>query len=63
MHFYKGGLKIGKKIIYGCDKLKTIYFEGTMEQWLSIKKADNWDEGSSNYTIICTDGSLEKDLS
>ena len=56
-------MKIGKKIIYGCDKLETIYFEGTMEQWLSIKKDDNWDEGSPNYTIICTDGSLEKGFS
>lgn len=54
-------LKIGKKIIYGCDKLETIYFKGTIEQWFYIDKDPSWDEGSSNFTIECIDGTIPKE--
>lgn len=42
-----------------CTSLYSIDFEGTMAQWSSISKADNWDYGSNISTIHCTDGDIE----
>ena len=43
-----------------CTMLEDIYFKGTMQQWEDIKKADDWDYYTVNYTIHCTDGDLIK---
>ena len=43
-----------------CEKLENIIYLGTIEQWQSIKKKDDWDEDTGNYTIICLDGILHK---
>lgn len=44
----------------GCISLKTIKFNGTKSQWKAIQKSSDWDSGTGNYTVICTDGSLDK---
>ncbi len=44
----------------GCSSLTSITFNGTMEQWNAISKADNWDTSTGDYTVVCTDGTLSK---
>ena len=43
-----------------CESLKTINYEGTKDQWNAIVKENNWDRGTGNYTIHCTDGDIAK---
>jgi hypothetical protein len=38
--------------------LKDIYYNGTIEEWNSIIKDEEWDFQSGNYTIHCTDGTI-----
>ncbi len=44
----------------GCSSLTSIHFEGTMKQWNAIRMDSNWDYGTGNYTVYCTDGNIEK---
>lgn len=44
----------------GCSNLTTINYEGTMEQWNSIEKADSWDKFIDSYTVHCADGDIVK---
>lgn len=44
-----------------CASLKTINFIGTIEEWEAIKKGKNWDAGTGDYTVYCTNGSIAKD--
>ena len=43
-------------------ELRTIYYEGTMEQWNAIKKEEHyaWDHDTHRYTVKCTDGDIIK---
>lgn len=43
-----------------CEKLENIIFNGTIEQWNTIEKDDDWDINSGDYTIHCTDGDIAK---
>lgn len=43
-----------------CSALSDIYFLGTTEQWNAIEKYYNWDSGTDNYTVHCTDGNITK---
>ena len=43
-----------------CDKLASIHFNGTVEEWNSIEKNPYWDENTSNYTVYCIDGNINK---
>lgn len=42
-----------------CERITSIYYNGTIEQWNSIEKYD-WDVDfvSNNYTVYCTDGTI-----
>lgn len=61
---------IGNTAISHCKNLITIYFKGTTQQWGSINKVEgkwssidgilDWDYGTYNYTIHCTDGIFEE---
>lgn len=53
--------KIGSWVIYDASMLTAIHFEGAVKEWLAINKMQDWDEGSANYTIYCTDGQITKD--
>lgn len=46
--------------ISGFSSLTDIYYEGTIADWKAIKKADEWDYNTGNYTIHCTDGEIKK---
>ena len=48
--------EIGEKAFESCDKLSTIVFEGTVEQWEAITKADNWCSKYNKIEVICSDG-------
>ncbi len=43
-----------------CTNLTEIEFLGTIEQWNAITKDTDWDNGSGNYTVHCTDGDIAK---
>ena len=43
-----------------CEKLTEINFDGTIDEWQGIEKADSW-APYSDYTVICTDGTIDKD--
>ena len=32
-----------------------------MSQWRALKKGDDWDKGTPDYKVHCTDGVLDKD--
>ena len=48
-------------VIYNSANLKSISYEGAVEEWCSISKNPDWDAGSADYTIYCTDGEIAKD--
>ena len=45
-------------VFYYNKSLTNITFNGTVEQWANIAKADGWDELAGKYTIYCTDGNI-----
>ncbi len=50
--------EIQQMAFLGCSALKRINFDGTKAQWNTIKKGTNWDKGTGNYLVVCTDGVL-----
>lgn len=44
----------------GCSRLMSITFGGTKTQWKAIEKESDWNGGTGNYTVQCTDGKLDK---
>lgn len=42
----------------GCQKLKNIYYVGTVEQWNAIEKDSDWNRGLGECTVSCTDGTI-----
>lgn len=51
-----------------CEKLTSITFQGTKAQWNAIEKEidlefgeSDWDRGTGNYTVHCTDGDVAKE--
>ncbi len=49
---------IGSGAFTYCLNLETIEYNGTMEQWYSLDKADNWNEGSPVKEIVCSNGTV-----
>ena len=52
---------IGGSAFSECSGLITITYHGTMSQWRALKKGDDWDKGTPDYKVHCTDGALDKD--
>ncbi len=50
-------VEIGKYIFEGCSELKTILYQGTVQQWKAMKKHSDWCSGAS-VTVQCTDGNV-----
>ena len=42
-------------------KFAVIDFKGTVAEWNAISKGEFWNRGTGAYTVICTDGKLDKD--
>ncbi|MBR1746692.1 MAG: leucine-rich repeat domain-containing protein, partial [Clostridia bacterium] len=41
-----------------CTGLTSITFEGTKAQWNAIQKGSDWNDGTGDYTVHCTDGDI-----
>lgn len=55
-----GGLiMIGVSAFYGCTNLTDITFQGTMEQWNTISKGNNWNHEVPAAEVKCTDGKIK----
>jgi len=51
---------INANTFLNCSSLKQIVYGGTMEQWNALQKGTDWDKGTGNYTVHCTDGDVAK---
>lgn len=52
---------IGNGAFDGCRKLNKIHFQGTKAEWKAIEKEPGWNNWTGDFTVICTDGTLDKD--
>ncbi|MDE7395325.1 MAG: leucine-rich repeat domain-containing protein [Clostridiales bacterium] len=53
---------IGAYVFYRCRSLTDVTFDGTTAQWVDVNKSHDWDHGTTNYTVTCTDGTLTKNI-
>ena len=44
----------------GCAGLTSINYEGTTSRWNAITKGAGWNTDTGDYTVYCTDGTIEK---
>lgn len=44
----------------GCSRLTQINYGGTTGQWLAVEKGQDWDQGTGEYVVQCTDGAVSK---
>ena len=51
---------IAEELFANCGKLESIRFDGSKDMWQLIEKKDNWNEGTSAYTVHCLDGNIIK---
>ena len=68
LHIPKSVKSIGMQVFYGSPLLKTINYDGTIDEWRKIEKHDRWNDDDPQYggrtpdfTIYCTDGTIDKD--
>lgn len=54
-------IKIGKDAFVYCSNLETITFKGSVAQWNTIVKDDIGNYETRKYTIVCIDGTIDKD--
>jgi len=52
---------IGEWAFASSNKFAVIDFKGTVAEWNAISKGEFWNRGTGAYTVICTDGKLDKD--
>ena len=45
---------------YHCSGMTSINYQGTMAQWIAIGKGVDWAYDTGDFTITCTDGTLDK---
>ena len=51
---------IKMRAFLGCSSLQNIQFNGTIEEFLKISRADSWDSRTGEYIVRCTDGEITK---
>lgn len=49
---------IGSVAFYDCTLLTSISFEGTIEDWYTIKKGNDWNDNVPATKVICSDGTV-----
>lgn len=52
---------VGENALANCSSLTGIEFNGTVEKWDTIVKAETWNSATGEYTINCSDGTISKD--
>ena len=50
---------IGESVFDGCEDIVVVYFDGTQEQWDSIRKSAGWRDGAPDFDVIYQDGENE----
>lgn len=50
--------EIGESAFDGCKRLTDIYYGGTLENWNAVTFGENWDNGTTSYTVHCSDGTI-----
>ena len=55
---HSGIKKIGELAFEGCSSLDTLIFKGTMAEWDSVIKGDNWVSTAIFTKVICSDGEV-----
>jgi hypothetical protein len=53
-----GVKSIGKRAFFNCDKLMTIFFDGTIDQWDAITKGSEWNYRVPATHVQCSDGQV-----
>lgn len=56
----KSVTQLGSKAFSGCYSLTNITYQGTSIQWNTVQKGSEWNAGTGNYTIYCTNTGLGK---
>jgi hypothetical protein len=51
-------ISICDRAFYGCTSLTSISFDGTVEQWTGLTKAENWANNVPATYVQCTDGTV-----
>ena len=51
---------IGANAFSLCHSLSWIGYRGTRAQWNAIEKGADWNKGTGNYTVSCSNGLIEK---
>ena len=46
------------RILFECDKLKTINYEGTVKQWSTIYRDNTWIDNAGTKIVHCSDGCI-----
>ncbi len=57
----KSVTEIGSGAFSYCVELTEIHYAGTIDEWKEIKKTDELEPQVSNYTVVCTDGTIAAD--
>ena len=60
IHIGSSIIELESRTFYDCKNLTSIYFNGTIDEWNSIPKNIEWDLGTPDYVIYCTDGNINK---
>ncbi|MCR4661941.1 MAG: leucine-rich repeat domain-containing protein, partial [Clostridia bacterium] len=56
----EGLTSIEEYAFYVCGSLTSIIYQGTRSQWVDITKGSGWNVYTGDYTIYCTDGTINK---
>lgn len=56
----EGVISIGDEAFAYCSSLESILFQGTVDQWNFMTKGNSWDRETGDFTITCTDGTIDK---
>jgi hypothetical protein len=52
---------IGETALFSCRSLKSINYGGTADEWSAIAKGANMTSYNMDYTVYCTDGTVDND--
>lgn len=56
----KGLKEIGKEAFRYCTQLEEIRVDMTGAEWAAVKKGEDWDNETGDYTVYCSDGPIAK---
>lgn len=59
VRFTKAVTYIGESVFDGCEDIVAVYFEGTEEDWNSIRKSAAWRDGAPEFDVIYQSGESE----